>query len=120
MRLDGLGRPQAKSSKCWSAIGVLALVFLAFIILENVLSAIAIPKIDKAGTTTYDANGNSHIQAVIPGWVIVVLVGRAIVRVCFFAYVLALTIRTRAYIRKRYEIQEANCTGYEDCCTSFW
>jgi Cys-rich protein (TIGR01571 family) len=68
--------------------------------------------------TTSDGQQVSYSS--LPTWVIVVSAFRYTLAFAFFIFILAVSIRTRAYIRQKYKIPEQSCTGCEDCCCSFW
>lgn len=70
-------------------------------------------------TEKEDENGET--EYVYNDWDDAVEVVRIIVEIIFWLFVLVVTIRTRAYIRNKYNIPEKHCChGCEDFCCSFW
>jgi Cys-rich protein (TIGR01571 family) len=45
---------------------------------------------------------------------------RGTIQITFLIFIVIVTMRARGYIRRKYNIPEESCPGYEDCCCSFW
>lgn len=56
----------------------------------------------------------------IPSWVSIVDGIHQALSFIYGLFVLVVLIRTRKYIRTKYQIPENSCQGCEDCCCSFW
>ena len=120
MKLDAKGNPLSSSTASWwTAFKVIALVLVMYIGVDQTFSIFIDPYFqfdidDETGQVVY-ADASS-----VPTWIAVIVALRAFVRFVFFAYILFMTIRTRAYIRHKYAIEESACRGCEDCCCAFW
>jgi Cys-rich protein (TIGR01571 family) len=113
--------PHENRHAYWSAFKAIACIFVVFIVVDHILSTLITPY-RPSMEPTIDDNGDyvPPDYSSVPTWVWVTLGIEYAVEFAFFLYMLIVLIRTRAYVRQRYNIPEQNCAGCEDCCCAFW
>lgn len=125
LNLDGFARPKTNHKLGYrdvdfSPFHIMAFVFGTFILVDNVLSILTIPRISAAATSFDEYGQTIYTTSEIPGWVIFFLLCRDILRILFFVYVVTMAIKTRKRLRQSYEIPDECCRGGEDFCYSFF
>jgi Cys-rich protein (TIGR01571 family) len=85
---------------------MVALVAVYFIITNSIAQAFPPPPPNPDGTITFDSAFRIQ-RGVING-----------LALTFGLFLLVLTVKTRAYIRRTYSIPESSCVGCEDVCCS--
>ena len=117
MKLSATGSVVAARNSYWSAFKVLAIAFILYMGLNQVLATLIHPYSADMKDTLDD---KGHIKepnySNIPSWVWAVEGVREGVQFVFSMYMLVLLIRTRAHVRHTYDIPETRCHGCEDCC----
>lgn len=133
MKLDACGKRHANESSLihenrdykpfWTAFKVLAILFVVWMVVNQSLSMLISPY-QYENMLNPDEDHGANDQD-IPVWVRVAISVQYLLSALYFFYILALMIRTRSYIRRRYAIRTTSaccCCGptCEDCCWSFW
>lgn len=114
---DSKLQPQNVRRPFWTAFKVLAVLLFVEIAVDQAFDYWIDPYF------AYDVDGDGNVvmeYAVVPTWVLAMIGARALMRFAFFLYTLVLTMKTRAFVRNRYQIPETTCRGCEDCCCAFW
>lgn len=112
-----MGHPSQGQTDSWSPFKVLLIGFIAYFAIGQFVSMLTLSymNIDEK-TGTYDGT----IKQDAPDWVFLTLSLNHMLKFLYGIYLLFLVMRTRAHIRKTYNIPEQNCGGMEDCCTAYW
>jgi Cys-rich protein (TIGR01571 family) len=114
MRLDPCAS-KTQGGVYWTAFKVLALVYFVFFATVQALTTL---------TTSYVAShtqiGEGNIVA-LPVWVLCVQAVHHLLNLLFTVYVVFILTRTRAHVRRAYDIPEMpQIRRCEDCCCAFW
>lgn len=91
--------PREKSTS-WSPFTIMVVIVILYIVINPFILIIL------NITTGNDSTFISMLQLVL--------------RIAFGLFILLSTCKTRAYIRRKYNIPETSCDGCEDCCCAFW
>jgi hypothetical protein len=122
MHLNAFGKESSRQRNYRSAFSILAMIFVVYWVFDFSVGYL----VNSYSIYETDANGVA-VLINTPTWCAVVLALRGVVRVSFYLYMLVLSTRTRAHIRRNYNIPRSSCccSGccgccWEDFCCSFW
>jgi Cys-rich protein (TIGR01571 family) len=123
MKLAVNGEPRQDTS--WSPFKVLLLMFVGYIAIEHIFSAVIHPYViinteDGENDRNGFAYGGYIISPDAPDWVLCAVGVNDVIGLTFYVFVLYCIIKTRARIRRVYDIDEKCCYGCEDCCYAYW
>jgi len=111
--MDWFGSPLDGRVTFMSAFKVMLFFFVTYSLLDAVMAYMTFPY--TRGEYS-EETGDYVLPDNIPSWVQIVDIIHQTLTYIYGLIILIVVIRTRKYIRTKYQIPESNCQGCEDCC----